>query len=210
MKNGIKRAIGPGILAAIVASMFLVPHIRKTACEKKYEGYFDRLEYAQYTLNPKQALATLDSITVPNDCLCDQEARKVEYQKYAEKAYFFSGVFNNNSHPNLDSTLLYCKKALDLADKMKKKDLYVSVGDIYLLMGLTYEKTGDCDNALLFADRAIASCKNDEDMLTHGNALGIKTRCLKKLGRNEETKSLNQKADNLEKEILKKASEFKH
>ena len=203
MKNGTKRAIGIGILAALTGLTFLTSHIRKTACEKKYEGYFDMLEYAQYTLNPKQALATLDSIIVPNDCLCDQEARQIEFQKYAEKAYFFSGVFNEKSPPNLDSTILYCNKALALADKMKKKNLYVTVGDIYLLMGLTYEKIGDCKNALSYADKAIGFCKSEEDMLTMNNALSIKVNCLKKLGRAEEVKSLEQQVNSLQKKIFK-------
>lgn len=198
------------VLAALAASAFLIPFFRMTACEKKYQGYYDRLEYAQYIPNPKQALATLNSITVPNDCLCNQEARKVEYQIYAEKAYFFSGVFNENSPPNLDSTLLYCKKALDFADKIGIKDRYVSIPDVYLLMGLVYEKTGDCKKALIYADKTIALCNSNEDLLTMNNALGIISRCLNASGKIEEAKSFEQKANSLSKILFQEVSRAKH
>jgi tetratricopeptide (TPR) repeat protein len=195
------------VLAALTAFAFLLPYLRITACEKKYRGYYDRLEYAQYTPNPTQALATLDSIIVPNDCLCSYEVRKVEYQKYVEKAYFFSNVFiNRNSPPVLDSTLLYYNRALELVNKIEGKDRYVSVADLYLFKGLVYERSGDCNNALLYADKALVLCKHFEDLLTEENALGIKSRCLKKLGRTGEAISLDQKADSLEKKILKKVS----
>lgn len=211
MKNGVKWAIEAGILAAFIGLTFLTSHIRKTACEKKFEPYFDKLEYAQYTPNPKQALAKLDSITIPHDCLCSQEARKAEYQKYIEKAYFFSNVFiNRNSPPVLDSTLFYYDKALKLVNRIEEKDRYVSMADLYLFKGLVYERSGDCKNALSYADKALALCKHFEDLLTEENALGIKYRCLKASGKTEEAKSLEQQADSLQKEMSKVIKKLQH
>jgi tetratricopeptide (TPR) repeat protein len=215
MKNGTKHAIlGIGVLAALTASVFLTPYIRRTACEKKYQGYHDKIDYAGMLSNkyPEKALTILDSLNISSDNLCKNEAREIEFLKYYKKAKCFKSLLMKNKNPsNLDSMLQYCDKAIAAGNNVIVYDDYIGIGDIYFLIGLTYQELGQNQTALPYLDKAIEeSDKHKKRILTQINSRRIKTRCLEALGRTEEADLLEKETAPLDKILFQEISKQKH
>lgn len=203
MKKRAKWAISAGILAALAASIFLLPNIRKTMYEKKYQGYYDKVDYASLLSNkyPDKALMILDSLNISSGDFCNNEAREIVFLRdYTKARCFKSLLMKDKNSANLDSLLKYCHKAIAVGNNTIICDNYMDVGNAYFLMGLTYQELGQNQAALSYLDKAIEiSSKHKGGILNEINSRRIKVKCLQALGRTDEADLLERETAPLDK-----------